>query len=124
MANVSNKGKASALRQFRQILEEKSLELRSHMPSPVANPVLQIYADPYDTADWAEKSHEEWIFLQKNSFDMSLLREIEDALGRLREGTYGTCLECGMPVSRKRLDAVPWARYCVSCEERHHSGNN
>ena len=124
MANISNKGKASALRQIRQILEEKSLELRSHMPSPVANPVLQIHADPYDTADWAEKSHEEWIFLQKNSFDMSLLREIGDALERLREGTYGTCLDCGMPVSRKRLDAIPWARYCVSCQERRHSGNN
>lgn len=124
MANVSNKGKASALRQVRQILEEKSVELRSHMGSPIANPVLQIHADPYDTADWAEKSHEEWIFLQKNSLDMSLLREIEDALQRLREGTYGTCLDCGMPVSRKRLDAVPWARSCVSCQERRQSGNN
>jgi DnaK suppressor protein len=124
MANVSNKGKTGALRQYRQMLEDKSVELKSQMGSATAIPALQIQADPYDSADWAEKSHEEWIFLKKNSFDMAQLREIEDALERLRDGTYGTCLDCGMPVSRKRLEAVPWARYCVSCQERRHSGNN
>lgn len=124
MANGSSKVKASSLRQWRQKLEEKSQELRTQMRSPVANPVLQVHLDPYDTADWAEKSHEEWIFLHKNSFDMDLLREIADALERLREGTYGTCPDCGMPISRKRLEAIPWARYCVSCQERHYSRNN
>jgi DnaK suppressor protein len=124
MPNTTNKNKTNTLRQFRQALEEKSVELRSQMGHPTAIPALQVYADPYDTADWAEKSHEEWIFLKKNSFDMALLREIEGALERLREGTYGTCLDCGMPVSRKRLEAIPWARYCVSCEERRQSGNN
>lgn len=124
MANVTNKNKSNAMRQFRQMLEEKSVELRSHMGPSTAIPALQVYADPYDTADWAEKSHEEWIFLKKNSFDMALLREIDEALERLRDGTYGTCLDCGMPVSRKRLEAIPWARYCVSCQERRQSGNN
>ena len=124
MANVTNKAKTSTLRQFRQILEEKSVELRSQMSGPTVNPALQIHADPYDTADFAEKSHEEWIFLQKNSFDTNLLREIEDALERLRDGSYGTCQDCGMPVSRKRLEAIPWARFCVSCQERRQTGNN
>ena len=124
MGNATNKGKTGTLKQFRQILEEKSSELRAHMGHPTVNPALQIAADPYDTADFAEKSHEEWIFLQKNSFDTELLREIEEALVRLRDGSYGTCLDCGMPVSRKRLEAIPWARYCVSCQERRQTGNN
>ena len=124
MPNTSSKSKASTLRQFRQILEDKSVELRAQMSGPKVNPALQIHFDPYDTADFAEKSHEEWIFLQKNSFDTTLLREIEAALVRLRDGSYGTCQDCGMPVSRKRLEAVPWARYCVSCEERRQNGNN
>ena len=126
MPNTMNKGKTGAgtLEQFRQMLEEKSTELRAHMGSPTVNPALQIAADPYDTADFAEKSHEEWIFLQKNSFDTELLREIEQALIRLRDGSYGTCLDCGMPMSKKRLEAIPWARYCVSCQERRQTGNN
>ena len=119
-ANVTK----SSLKQFRQKLEEKSQELRTQMGSPVGNPVLQVQADPYDAADWAEKSHEEWIFLKKNSFDMDLLREIEEALERLRDGSYGICADCGMPISRKRLDAIPWARYCVSCQDRRQNGNN
>jgi DnaK suppressor protein len=111
-------------RQLRQMLEEKSTELRTQLGVPASHPVLHAVADPFDSADWAEKSHEEWIFLQKNNFDMALLREIEGALERLSDGTYGTCMDCGMPVSRKRLDALPWARYCVTCQERYQSGSN
>ena len=86
--------------------------------------MLHAIEDPYDSADWADKSHEEWIFLQKNNADAELLREIDDALIRLRDGSYGTCMECGIAISRKRLEAVPWARYCVTCQERHQTGNN
>ena len=120
----SKKTKASQHRQIRQMLEEKSLELREQIGVPTAHPVLHAVADPFDSADWAEKSHEEWIFLQKNNFDMALLREVEGALERLRDGTYGTCMDCGMPLSQKRLDALPWARNCVTCQDRHHSGSN
>jgi DnaK suppressor protein len=49
---------------------------------------------------------------------MKLLREISDALRRMEHGTYGVCPECEEPISAKRLDAVPWARYCVTCQER------
>jgi len=124
MPNTTSKSKASTLRQFRQALEEKSVELRAQMNGPRVNPALQIHKDPYDTADFAEKSHEEWIFLQKNSLDTALLRDIEGALARLRDGSYGTCQDCSMPMSGKRLEAIPWAQYCVSCQERHQTGNN
>ena len=122
MANVKNKTKSSEARYFRQMLEQKSSELRTQLGVPSAKLVLHASADPYDTADWAEKSHEEWIFLQKNNFEVALLREVEGALERLREGTYGTCLDCGMPMSRKRLEAVPWARHCITCQEKQEQG--
>jgi len=126
MANTNKKNTSTSgnLKQFRQLLDEKATELRSHMGTQSASAVLAIQEDPYDSADWAEKSHEEWIFLQKNSVDMALLREIEEALLRMREGTYGTCQDCGLPVSKKRLEALPWARYCVSCQERRTTGHN
>jgi len=118
MASLTKKPRSGSTRYLRRMLEEKSTELRAQLKSPATNPILHAAGDPYDTADWAERSHEEWIFVQKNSFDMALLREIEDALERLRERSYGTCMDCDVLVSRKRLEAVPWARYCVPCQER------
>ena len=43
---------------------------------------------------------------------------IDEALTRLSEGTYGICAECGIEVSEKRLEAVPFAKLCVQCQSR------
>lgn len=51
--------------------------------------------------------------------DAEILKDIEDALRKMEEGTYGICEECGKPIPIKRLTAVPWARYCVECAEMH-----
>lgn len=54
--------------------------------------------------------------LDRNSV---LLREVRAALARVEDGTYGLCLGCEEPISAKRLAAVPWARFCIRCQERH-----
>ena len=122
--NSTHKASSSSNKQLRRLLEEKSTELRSHLRMPSANPLLQASPDPCDSADFADKIHEEWIFLQTNSADAEVLRDIDAALRRLGDGSYGTCMDCGIEITRKRLDAVPWARYCVTCQERRQSGNN
>ncbi len=43
------------------------------------------------------------------------LRDVERALGKLDEGTYGVCDSCGAPISEERLEAIPWAVLCVRC---------
>lgn len=50
------------------------------------------------------------------SGDLRLLRQIEAAQSRLRNGTFGICLRCEEPITPKRLQAVPWAAYCLSCQ--------
>ena len=45
-------------------------------------------------------------------------QSIDEALMRLREGTYGVCAECGVEISEKRLQAVPFAKLCVECQSR------
>jgi DnaK suppressor protein len=55
------------------------------------------------------------------------LAEIDDALGRLRSGEYGSCEECGQPIEAGRLAAIPWARRCFGCAtafEKEHRGVN
>ncbi len=68
--------------------------------------------------DKAQISHDEFVSLRMNSLDYNLLRLVEEALDRLKAGDYGVCLECEQPIPAKRLQALPWARYCVDCQER------
>jgi DnaK suppressor protein len=49
--------------------------------------------------------------------DTDVLIEIRSALNRIHEGTFGVCENCGGRIQAKRLEALPWARYCVSCQE-------
>jgi DnaK suppressor protein len=44
------------------------------------------------------------------------LAAVEAAIARLDDGTYGTCLRCGRPIAPERLDALPWAAYCIECQ--------
>jgi DnaK suppressor protein len=47
----------------------------------------------------------------------ALLKNVQAALARIDDETYGTCLRCDEPIPEKRLNALPWAAYCVSCQE-------
>jgi DnaK suppressor protein len=65
----------------------------------------------------SQQSNEEWIFLNRNRLESKLLREVEEALSRVGTEEYGVCLECGEEISTKRLAAVPWAKYCLTCQD-------
>jgi DnaK suppressor protein len=67
--------------------------------------------------DQAQISHDEFVSLRINSLDYTQLRLIEEALDRLDSGDYGVCMACEEPIPSKRLRAVSWARYCVSCQD-------
>ena len=75
-----------------------------------------------DLADKAANSYtKEFLFGQTNT-DRSMLALIDEALKRIRESKYGTCVECEEELQQKRLEAVPWARHCVTCAEKHEQG--
>ena len=67
--------------------------------------------------DQAQMSHDEFVSLHINSLDYVQLRLIEEALDRIHSGDYGICLSCEQPIPSKRLQALPWARYCVTCQD-------
>lgn len=75
-----------------------------------------------DIADRASSSYQkEFLFHQSNN-DRQLLQMVEAALLRVRQGSYGECVSCGSEINIKRLQAVPWTRYCISCQEKLESG--
>src|SRR5580693_5943786 len=67
--------------------------------------------------DQAQLSHDEFVSLRLNSLDYGQLRLVEEALDRLQSGDFGVCLSCEQTIPSKRLLALPWARYCVPCQE-------
>jgi DnaK suppressor protein len=67
--------------------------------------------------DQAQLSHDEFISLRLNSLDYVQLKLIEEALDRIQAGDYGICLSCEEPIPAKRLQALPWAKYCVTCQQ-------
>lgn len=103
---------------YKRLLQNKSDELRRSMSAQSVSQMVSRKDRLSDEGDLSQQSHEEWIFLNRNTLDMKLLREVQDALRRFEQGTYGVCHECEEPISVKRLDAVPWARHCVVCQER------
>ncbi len=60
---------------------------------------------------------EKELSLARNASD--LLAQVEEALGRIRSGTYGICEGCGKPIPVARLDAVPHTKLCVDCAANH-----
>jgi DnaK suppressor protein len=71
---------------------------------------LDVPGDSADTAAVDESGSEDF---SEAELDSAVLTEIDAALCRMDDGTYGRCLVDGGPIEPKRLDAVPWAAYCV-----------
>jgi DnaK suppressor protein len=67
--------------------------------------------------DQAQVSNDEFISLSLNNLEYEKLRLLNAALDRLREGEYGICTRCDQAIPPRRLQVVPWAKYCVPCQE-------
>ena len=75
-----------------------------------------------DLADKAANSYtKEFLFTQTNN-DRFILQLVEEALKRVRENTFGLCVSCQEEVQQKRLEAVPWARHRITCQEKQERG--
>jgi DnaK suppressor protein len=75
-----------------------------------------------DMADRATSAYTKEFAYSLSENDRKTLVLIDEALVRLDDGTYGTCVHCAAPVQEKRLEAVPWARHCLDCQELQDKG--
>lgn len=100
---------------FRRMLEDKRGEL-------VAS--LGVKFDSIAKAgrvaeeDQAQMSHDEFISLSRNKQDYQVLKLVDEALDRIAAGDYGVCQRCEEQISPRRLEVLPWAKYCVKCQDR------
>jgi DnaK suppressor protein len=70
-----------------------------------------------DSLDIASSSRDREITFMLKSRELDELRAIEDAIERIERDDYGICASCEDPIEIKRLEAIPWARFCRSCQE-------
>jgi DnaK suppressor protein len=99
------------LKRFRRDLEARRSELGTGNREALA---VETDADEMDRIQRFSEREYAMHYLERSSTRM---REIKAALGRMEEGSYGTCVECEEPIGLKRLAAVPWTATCIACQE-------
>lgn len=72
----------------------------------------------YHMADVATDNYDREFSLGIASGEREMLYELDDALKRIEDGTYGQCEDCKALIARTRLKAIPYTRHCLSCQEK------
>jgi DnaK suppressor protein len=75
-----------------------------------------------DPADMAANAYTKELLVSMSDNDRQLLNLIDEALERMEDSGFGKCIRCGQALPEKRLEAVPWARHCVRCQDLHERG--
>ena len=75
-----------------------------------------------DIADKAANSYTKEFLFSLSTTERDILQQVDEAIVRLDGRRFGTCASCEEEMNLKRLEAVPWARFCLSCQEKQESG--
>jgi|GEM_PF-402151 len=115
------------IEKYREILLEK----RSMVASQVEN-LARDAADsteatansksPISSAENAADAFDQDFAFMSMESEEEIIRKVDTALNRMKDGTYGTCEECEVVINDDRLEALPWATMCIKCQEREERG--
>ncbi len=113
------------LEHFRELLLEKRREILGDVGS-MENEAFKNQdnhsSSPMHMADVGTDNFEQEFTLGLIESERQMLREIHEAIGRIEDGTYGVCAGTGKIISRARLEATPWAKYCIEYARMLESG--
>jgi DnaK suppressor protein len=108
---------------FKKILETK----RDELERIVRNRDAITIEKSADALDEVQHASERELAIRNLDRESNLLRNVRLALRRVDDGSFGTCLHCEEEISPKRIAAVPWAAFCIQCQEQadrnHEEGN-
>jgi DnaK suppressor protein len=110
------------IKAFRERLLQKKKQI---LEAYAKNKTYGMEADAEGAQDLADKASnsytKEFLFSLSNS-ERETLQLVDEAIGRLGDKRFGTCAVCAGEVERKRLEAIPWARHCIACQEKQEQG--
>jgi DnaK suppressor protein len=101
------------LGKYKAVLQKKLAELAGGSRS---RDEIRIEKTP-DALDEVQLAGERELAIRNLDREASLLRNVRAALARIEDGSYGICMHCEEEIKPKRMDAVPWAAYCIRCQE-------
>jgi DnaK suppressor protein len=101
------------LDKYKAMLEAKRTELSAGLRN---REDIAIEKTP-DALDEVQLAGERELAIRNLDRESNLLRNVKSALARVADGSYGVCLHCEEEIKPKRLEAVPWAKYCIRCQE-------
>jgi len=121
---------AAEIQQFREMLMDKWREILGDVNTIEGEALKKSHLDasgdlssmPIHMADLGTDNYEQEFALGLLDSERKLLQEISDAMQRIEDGTYGICEGTGKPIPKARLQANPWARYCVEYARRIEQG--
>jgi DnaK suppressor protein len=101
------------IEKYKAMLEAKQAELSGGLRN---RDDILIEKTP-DALDEVQLAGERELAIRNLDREASLLRNVRAALFRINDGSYGICMHCEEEIKTKRLDAVPWAAFCIRCQE-------
>lgn len=111
------------LNEMKRRLEAKRRELRENLgelteASPTPVDPIEASEGPQDFEESAVDVNEMEDERAIRANERELLQQVNQALARIDNGTYGICANCNRPINERRLEAIPWASLCLDCEEQ------
>lgn len=117
-AAATARGKVSFKKEITQKLMESKNKILQEVSQKIKSESNVLKFEIGDIYDIASNERERELTLILGDRDREKLSEIEDALDRIKDNTYGDCEECGEPITENRLRALPFTRVCVECQSR------
>lgn len=108
----------AAVQQFRELLTQKRDDLLLVVQRKKEQEFQIEEPEIGDEADIATRSVEKEMLFELTDSEKQTLDSIEAALRKIEKGAFGRCESCQKPITRLRLDVMPWARYCIECQAR------
>ncbi len=106
------------LEEFKKRLQQKKQELLETVTQDQSEGRVYDETGTQDLADKASNSYTKEFLFGLSDTERAILMAVDEALARIKTGSFGQCVMCGGPVQSKRLEALPWARHCLDCQEK------
>jgi DnaK suppressor protein len=107
---------------FREKLEKKRHDILDQYARDLRSGQEASDDNTDDLVDRANNAISRELMFSLSDGERQLLLQVEEALARMESGVYGRCVHCGQPIAAPRLDALPWAKYCIDCQELQEKG--
>jgi DnaK suppressor protein len=99
----------------RKSLAAERRRLLDELGEPIENPGQMTYGSQAAAASQVFEQQRDLALRDRSRAELG---RVEAALRALDDGTYGTCISCGKPIGRERLEAIPWAPTCIDCARK------